>query len=67
MPIINCPNCGVPARTENIHACKECGAHTCAYCETAHYADNHPVAPLMEESTNAEVPVSTESDNRGPV
>ena len=44
-----CPTCGTLVYIYNQHECAECGAQTCAYCETAHAAGH-------KEKPDAKIP-----------
>lgn len=39
--VVECPNCGTPIYQYNQHACAECGAQVCYYCESTHHTDKH--------------------------
>lgn len=39
--IINCPNCRLDTRAENIHQCRACETKCCPYCESRHWFETH--------------------------
>lgn len=38
-----CPTCDAEVYRYNLHACAECGAEVCAFCETKHQADHNAI------------------------